>query len=1069
MESTDDDKEPAQTRSHDKGKRKSGRKRKRKESKKGKKPVSSDDDIKDNIQMNEIKPTSELSNSVNEPSKNAIPSMKEKQSATLPRESSKRSRSNSGKRSIKDLFRRSPGPRSKRSESADRHVNKDDDDIFHDASENFPTPEQSIDTMDYTKYNPTLQPRNRLRYMTVQDALKERHARRSPGRTLSPLERKILSERKDGRSSSLPDISAAESLENVDESQKRSKKPHRSKSADCFRRHNKFSRQEVVTDTKPEPEMSAPEASVSEAVVENEANASALETHFPNSESIEDNEHVVKQNETPVQNRLELDLHNHENSSAVGDRTSFTESESNSRESFNRFLHLRSTLPHFSNSSIARAQHYDSSPNEGNFNILDYISEHSRQEHGPQTEAGKPEEKGHRTYIRCPSYEEVMREKMALEKDKSQHHTLNNDSIKPATSSGSESATTENNKPIDSTIRTPDTTQKETNDTNNASAGTSKDTAVPDKIGTDGNNKQDNDKTESSKPSEETKPNVDENQSNVDTETNSPSERQSRLRQRGVFVSPRRFSGRSISIEEKLKATKDNANKTAPPNQSLPSDKENVSKDKTRENNPSHSRGITDMLSSKYSKYYSQLTSNIPNKDAKQITKPTFKYTRSFSPQTKPFEPISKLETVLSEVVKSESKCIQTDNGFKLAKVNLTSTAVNTDINLLYDFSNVTPFKQIPVIVESIQESKANDVENFTPPPADLPRKLSARSTISDKSAGSENDDNLVYKTPEASPVFSRKNCASTSGNNEDIQEIADDTNKEKESDTKKEQGKPKGKLSILSIVALKRRLARQRKLKNETVVSRQDSEVLPKKDEKDTNQAKNSNDESQEIKNKNIMFIENETNISLSKLTELDETDIIDDTNTDKDGLIFPKKHITFEKGDEPIASDDPLEDDVVLRDQQLQRRLSKRRESKMIQKRREVINCCKKFVAFLFSHIGLCSLMVAYSILGGIIFQALESPHEEKTKIKVASVRNDILTNIVELAIESKLEHKRDRNNLTKEVEVLLKRFQFEVYTATDLHGWNNEDDTTSSEKQWSFASALLFAITVMTTIGK
>ncbi|KAJ8312447.1 hypothetical protein KUTeg_009820 [Tegillarca granosa] len=213
----------------------------------------------------------------------------------------------------------------------------------------------------------------------------------------------------------------------------------------------------------------------------------------------------------------------------------------------------------------------------------------------------------------------------------------------------------------------------------------------------------------------------------------------------------------------------------------------------------------------------------------------------------------------------------------------------------------------------------------------------------------------------------------------------------------------------------------------------------------------------------------ENETNISLSKLSELNETDIIDDTNNDKDEIIFPTKHITFEKGDEPIASDEPLDDDAILRDHQIQRRLTKRRESKMIQKRKEVINCCKKFVAFLFSHIGLCSLMVAYSILGGIIFQALESPHEEKTKIKVTGVRNEVLSDIVKLAFEAKLDSKRNRANLTKDVEELLKRFQYEVYTATDLHGWNNDDDTTSSEKQWSFASSLLFAITVMTTIGK
>ena len=33
-----------------------------------------------------------------------------------------------------------------------------------------------------------------------------------------------------------------------------------------------------------------------------------------------------------------------------------------------------------------------------------------------------------------------------------------------------------------------------------------------------------------------------------------------------------------------------------------------------------------------------------------------------------------------------------------------------------------------------------------------------------------------------------------------------------------------------------------------------------------------------------------------------------------------------------------------------------------------------CKKFIAFLFSHIGLCGLVVAYVILGAIAFSYLE-----------------------------------------------------------------------------------------------
>lgn len=39
---------------------------------------------------------------------------------------------------------------------------------------------------------------------------------------------------------------------------------------------------------------------------------------------------------------------------------------------------------------------------------------------------------------------------------------------------------------------------------------------------------------------------------------------------------------------------------------------------------------------------------------------------------------------------------------------------------------------------------------------------------------------------------------------------------------------------------------------------------------------------------------------------------------------------------------------------------------------------SCCKKFTAFLFSHVGLCALLVGYAIGGAFVFRALEAPHE-------------------------------------------------------------------------------------------
>jgi len=47
-----------------------------------------------------------------------------------------------------------------------------------------------------------------------------------------------------------------------------------------------------------------------------------------------------------------------------------------------------------------------------------------------------------------------------------------------------------------------------------------------------------------------------------------------------------------------------------------------------------------------------------------------------------------------------------------------------------------------------------------------------------------------------------------------------------------------------------------------------------------------------------------------------------------------------------------------------------------RQISRARRCVGCLKSFVAFLFSTIGLTILLVGYTILGGLIFQAIESP---------------------------------------------------------------------------------------------
>ena len=51
--------------------------------------------------------------------------------------------------------------------------------------------------------------------------------------------------------------------------------------------------------------------------------------------------------------------------------------------------------------------------------------------------------------------------------------------------------------------------------------------------------------------------------------------------------------------------------------------------------------------------------------------------------------------------------------------------------------------------------------------------------------------------------------------------------------------------------------------------------------------------------------------------------------------------------------------------------------------------ISCCKKVTTFFFSNIGLCALVVGYSILGGFIFRELEAANELLNKHSVINRR--------------------------------------------------------------------------------
>ena len=120
------------------------------------------------------------------------------------------------------------------------------------------------------------------------------------------------------------------------------------------------------------------------------------------------------------------------------------------------------------------------------------------------------------------------------------------------------------------------------------------------------------------------------------------------------------------------------------------------------------------------------------------------------------------------------------------------------------------------------------------------------------------------------------------------------------------------------------------------------------------------------------------------------------------------------------------------------------------------------KQFVAFLFSHVGLCIIVVAYSIMGGVVFQGLEAENERFQKTTVANMRRHHVDRLWNLTVELNVLYKLNWTFLANNV---LLDFQNDVHRAAKEKGWDGED---GKALQWTFAGALLYSVTVITTIG-
>lgn len=141
-----------------------------------------------------------------------------------------------------------------------------------------------------------------------------------------------------------------------------------------------------------------------------------------------------------------------------------------------------------------------------------------------------------------------------------------------------------------------------------------------------------------------------------------------------------------------------------------------------------------------------------------------------------------------------------------------------------------------------------------------------------------------------------------------------------------------------------------------------------------------------------------------------------------------------------------------------------------------------CKTVLKHLFSHIGITGMVIAYSVIGGFIFQHLEETNEKQeciqTMEKYEPMENKTVENIWEISKVYADEYLRTvgeeaeklRVTAISEFEKVLDEFQANVLElGYDGKNCTNMGETGGPGFKWSFAGSLLFAVTVITTIGK
>lgn len=119
------------------------------------------------------------------------------------------------------------------------------------------------------------------------------------------------------------------------------------------------------------------------------------------------------------------------------------------------------------------------------------------------------------------------------------------------------------------------------------------------------------------------------------------------------------------------------------------------------------------------------------------------------------------------------------------------------------------------------------------------------------------------------------------------------------------------------------------------------------------------------------------------------------------------------------------------------------------------------RSVLAFTFSNVGIIVLVIGYLLMGAAVFEEIEGPGEVGIEFFVTKYRNNTVKRLWHITEKYNTLHKP---NWTNEVKVIVDEFYNHILEQVG-EGYAGSD---IPAPKWTFSGALLYSITVITTIG-